>query len=145
MRALIQRVTQAQVAVEKKVVGDIKSGLLVLLGIEKKDSFKSAEALAHRVLHYRVFNDANQHMNLNIQQVHGHLLVVSQFTLAANTQKGLRPSFSEACPPEQAEILVSHFIKQTAALVPTQSGIFGADMQISLVNDGPVTFILEAQ
>lgn len=142
MHALIQRVTEAKVSVNGNTIGAIEHGLLVLLGIQADDTLQTADKLVHKVTHYRVFADENGQMNLNVQQVQGSLLVVSQFTLAANTKKGLRPSFSEACPPEQAQPLVDYFIQQAASIVPTQTGSFGDNMQVSLVNDGPVTFML---
>jgi len=144
MRALIQRVSEARVDVAGETVGAIDRGLLVLLGVEKGDTREQVEKLVHKVLHYRVFADEQGKMNCNVQQVGGSLLVVSQFTLAADTQKGLRPSFSSAAAPELAEALYEHFL---AALLREQArvetGIFAADMQVHLVNDGPVTFLLE--
>lgn len=142
MHALIQRVTQASVTVEQQIIGSIDTGLLVLLGIQSQDTKSDAQKLAHKVLHYRVFSDENDHMNLNVQQASGKLLVVSQFTLAANTKKGLRPSFSEACAPEQAQPLVEYFVECTRQAISTETGQFGANMQVHLTNDGPVTFLL---
>jgi D-aminoacyl-tRNA deacylase len=142
MQALIQRVSQAKVEVESQVVGQIEQGLLVLLGVEPNDDAKCVEKIAHKLINYRVFNDAKGHMNLSVKDVSGSLLVVSQFTLAANTKKGLRPSFSEACPPEKAQGLYEALIEQLKQQIPIQTGRFGADMQVSLTNDGPVTFLL---
>lgn len=143
MIALIQRVKQAKVEVENQIVGEIGTGLLVLLGVEKDDDQAKADKLLEKVLHYRIFSDENGKMNLNVQQAGGSLLVVSQFTLAADTQKGLRPSFSRGATPADAERLYNYFHQQAAQRIPTQTGRFAADMQVSLQNDGPVTFWLQ--
>ena len=144
MIALIQRVAHARVEVAGETVGQIGSGLLVLLGVQRDDDEAKAEKLLHKVSHYRVFSDAEGKMNLNVQQAGGSLLVVSQFTLAAETDKGLRPSFSNGGAPALAERLYDHFVARSVASgIPTQSGRFAADMQVSLLNDGPVTFWLE--
>lgn len=143
MIALIQRVKWAKVEVEQQVVGEITQGLLVLLGVEQDDDQAKADKLLEKVLNYRVFADENGKMNLNVQQAGGSLLVVSQFTLAADTQKGLRPSFSKGASPQQAEALYDYFHQQSATKIPTQTGQFAADMQVSLQNDGPVTFWLK--
>ncbi|WP_158772443.1 D-aminoacyl-tRNA deacylase [Cobetia sp. L2A1] len=149
MRALIQRVTQAEVMVENENIGAIDSGLLVLVGIEKGDDEARADKLLHKLLHYRVFADEADKMNLNVQQAGGSLLLVSQFTLAADTGSGMRPSFSSAAPPAEGERLFTYLIEQArlrgAVLgVGIETGRFGANMQISLLNDGPVTFLLES-
>ena len=144
MRGLIQRVRHAQVEVGGKVVGAIDRGLLLLLGVEARDDCASADKLLHKVLHYRVFGDDQGRMNLNVQQAGGGLLVVSQFTLVADTARGLRPSFSRGASPQQAEELYDYFVERARAqLSPVASGVFAADMQVSLLNDGPVTFLLE--
>lgn len=143
MIALIQRVKWAKVEVEQQIVGEIAHGLLVLLGVEQQDERHSADKLLEKVLNYRVFADENGKMNLNVQQAGGSLLVVSQFTLAADTQKGLRPSFSRGAAPAQAVELYDYFAAQAAQRIPTQTGQFAADMQVSLQNDGPVTFWLQ--
>ncbi|MGX2986727.1 D-aminoacyl-tRNA deacylase [Ursidibacter sp. B-7004-1] len=143
MIALIQRVKWAKVEVEQQVVGEIATGLLVLLGVEQQDDQTSADRLLEKVLNYRVFADENGKMNLNVQQAQGSLLVVSQFTLAADTQKGLRPSFSRGASPKQAEALYDYFADQAKQRITTQTGKFAADMQVSLQNDGPVTFWLQ--
>lgn len=142
MRALIQRVSEARVQVEGELVGEIGPGLLLLLGVEKSDTAAQVERLLNKVLNYRVFGDDRGHMNLSLLDVGGELLVVSQFTLAAETNKGLRPSFSSAAAPQDAEALYELFVKEAAQSVGVQTGRFGADMQVSLVNDGPVTFML---
>ncbi|MGV6987866.1 D-aminoacyl-tRNA deacylase [Testudinibacter sp. P80/BLE/0925] len=143
MIALIQRVTRAAVTVENQTVGEIGHGLLVLLGVEKEDDQAKADKLLEKVLAYRVFADDNGKMNLNVKQVNGSVLVVSQFTLAADTHKGLRPSFSNGAAPQSAEQLYAYFSEQCRAQIRTATGIFAADMQVSLTNDGPVTFWLQ--
>lgn len=144
MIALLQRVSEASVSVDNKVVGEIEQGLLVLLAIEPDDNQVKAKRLAEKVAGYRIFEDENGKMNLNVKQINGDILVVSQFTLAANTSKGLRPSFTSAAPPKLSEELYQYFCQQLRLLdfaVPT--GIFGADMQVRLLNDGPVTINLQ--
>lgn len=144
MIALIQRVSEASVKVDGDVVGSIDTGLLVLLGVEKSDDEAKTKRMLERVTSYRVFEDDAGKMNLNVQDVGGSLLVVSQFTLPADTKKGTRAGFSRGAPPEQAKALYEKFVALSAQQLPTQSGIFAADMKVSLVNDGPVTFWLEA-
>lgn len=144
MKGLIQRVSQARVEVDHRVVGEIGRGLVLLLGVEKQDDATVGLRLLDRVLQYRVFPDEQSHMNLSLLDVDGALLVVSQFTLAADTRKGRRPSFSAAAPPELAEALYDEFIAAAVQRCRTESGEFGADMQVHLVNDGPVTFLLES-
>ncbi|BBU97950.1 MULTISPECIES: D-aminoacyl-tRNA deacylase [Providencia] len=144
MIALIQRVTHASVAVDQKIVGQINAGLLVLLGVEKDDDEQKAKRLCEKVLGYRIFSDEQGKMNLNVQQAGGSLLVVSQFTLAADTKKGMRPSFSGGAEPERADALYQYFVEQSRQQgVETQTGEFAADMQVNLTNDGPVTFWLQ--
>lgn len=143
MIALIQRVHHASVSINNTVVGEINTGLLIFLGVEKKDNEQSATQLCQRILTYRVFGDHDGKMNLNIQQIGGSLLVVSQFTLVADTKKGTRPSFSNGALPTEANRLYDYFVTQCKNKgVPTETGQFAADMQVSLVNDGPVTFLL---
>lgn len=143
MIALIQRVICADVVVEGQTVGAIGHGLLVLLGVEKDDTPEKADRLCERVLGYRIFSDEQGKMNLNVQQAGGSVLVVSQFTLVADTQKGMRPSFSRGATPQDAERLYDYFSQRCRFRVPTENGVFAADMQVSLVNDGPVTFSLQ--
>lgn len=144
MIALIQRVSRASVTVDGEIVGEIAAGLLVLLGVEQGDNQRKAERLCERVLGYRIFSDDNGKMNLNVQQAGGSALVVSQFTLAADTQKGMRPSFSRGAEPGEAERLYRYFIDQCRERgTPTASGRFAADMKVALENDGPVTFWLQ--
>lgn len=144
MKALLQRVRHASVVVENSVVGEIGQGLLVLLGLEKHDTAEQVEKMIQRLLDYRVFADAAGKMNCSLTDIGGGLLLVSQFTLAADTRKGRRPGFSTAAPPTQAEPLFDHavaFARERHGVVA--AGVFGADMQVSLQNDGPVTFLLE--
>ena len=146
MIALIQRVSQANVSVAGEVIASIGRGLLVLVGVARGDSEREAEKLAERVLRYRVFADAEGRMNLSVRDVAGAVLLVPQFTLAADTSGGLRPSFSTAAPTEVGAALFAHLVTQVRASgVPSACGRFGADMQVSLTNDGPVTFWLEAE
>jgi D-tyrosyl-tRNA(Tyr) deacylase len=143
MIALIQRVSSASVTVNGDVIGEIKQGLLVFLAIQPEDTQVKAKRLAERVAGYRVFNDENGKMNLNVKQIGGDVLVVSQFTLAADTTSGMRPSFTSAAKPEFSNDLYEYFCQQLrnqGFAVPT--GEFAADMQVQLLNDGPVTFTL---
>ncbi|TYP64406.1 D-aminoacyl-tRNA deacylase [Stutzerimonas stutzeri] len=145
MKALIQRVRQARVEVADEVVGSIDQGLLVLVGVEREDDRARADKLLHKLLRYRVFSDENGKMNRSLSDVSGGLLLVSQFTLAADTGSGLRPSFSTAAPPALGEELYDYLVAQARLQhAKVACGRFGADMQVYLQNDGPVTFLLEA-
>lgn len=143
MIGLIQRVGEASVTVDGEVTGAIGPGLLVLLGVEQGDDEAKARRLADKVLGYRIFEDEQGKMNLNVQQAGGSVLVVSQFTLAADTQKGLRPSFSRGAAPDDAQALYRYFTDYCRGQLPTEEGRFAADMKVALVNDGPVTFWLQ--
>ncbi|MEN2395330.1 D-aminoacyl-tRNA deacylase [Pseudomonas halotolerans] len=144
MKGLLQRVRGARVEVAGEVVGAVDQGLLVLVAIEPDDTQASADKLLHKLLNYRVFSDTEGKMNLSLMDVGGGLLLVSQFTLAADTQSGLRPSFSSAAPPALGETLFNYLVRQAKQVHGTvASGRFGADMQVHLVNDGPVTFLLQ--
>ena len=153
MIALLQRVTSASVTVDKKVIARINQGLLVLLGVEKKDAADDIERLAEKILKYRVFADADERMNLSVLDIQGSVLMVPQFTLAADTQKGLRPSFSSAADPEKGLAMFDQLIdimrlkgESLQTDLPAdwlQTGRFGADIAVELVNDGPVTFTLK--
>ena len=144
MKAVIQRVTNARVAVGGRTVGQIGRGLLVLLGVEKGDDERDAEWLAEKVVNLRIFEDDAGKMNLALGDVGGAILAVSQFTLAGNCAKGRRPSFDSAAPPAEANRLYEYFVTRIRTMgVPVETGIFQATMEVSLVNDGPVTFILE--
>jgi len=144
MIGLIQRVSEAEVAVDGKVVGQIGGGLLVLVGVEKGDDETGAQRLLERLLSYRVFPDADGKMNLSLADTGGGLLLVPQFTLAADTRKGTRPSFSSAAPPEQGRTLFEYFVAAAHERhAKVETGIFGANMKVGLINDGPVTFWLQ--
>ena len=144
MRGLIQRVSVASVIVEDEIVGAIDGGILLFLGVQKGDDKVQADKLLHKLLNYRIFSDVDRKMNLNVQQVEGGILVISQFTLAADTQKGLRPGFSNAGEPAIAEGLYNYFVEQLRLQYSNvATGTFAADMKVSLTNDGPVTFLLE--
>ncbi|WP_258808065.1 D-aminoacyl-tRNA deacylase [Pseudidiomarina sp. CB1] len=146
MKALLQRVTQAKVEVAGQTVGAIDSGLLIFLGITPNDNEAIARKLAHRAAGYRLFSDAQDKMNLSLSDIEGSALVVSQFTLAADTNSGRRPSFSSAAPPTQAEPLYQAFVTELQRLkINVATGEFGADMQVTLTNDGPVTFLLDTE
>ncbi|MEE9351655.1 MAG: D-aminoacyl-tRNA deacylase [Thiotrichaceae bacterium] len=143
MIGLIQRVTSASVTVDKECVGKISNGILLLLGVEKGDNAEITKRLVNRVINYRIFEDATGRMNLSLLATKGELLVVPQFTLPADTKKGTRPSFTPAAPPELGETLYQQFITDARQQVdPVQTGVFGADMQVTLVNNGPATFWL---
>lgn len=144
MRGLIQRVRRAQVTVDGQVIGAIEAGILLLLAVQQGDDQAKADKLLHKLLNYRIFADENGKMNRSLLDNQGGLLVVSQFTLAADTAKGLRPSFSSAAVPAVAEQLYDYFVAQARAQHSfVATGRFAADMQVELVNDGPVTFLLE--
>lgn len=144
MICLIQRVSSANVVVSDKPVANIDQGILALIGIQAEDDEKSLEHGLERMLNYRIFSDENDRMNLSLVDVNGGLLLVPQFTLAANTKKGRRPGFTSAAPPQQSRQLFKHLVdiaRDRYDIVET--GVFGADMQVNLCNDGPVTFILD--
>jgi D-tyrosyl-tRNA(Tyr) deacylase len=144
MRAVLQRVSRAKVTVGSEITGAIEQGWLVLLGIAVADSLADVSWLAEKVAHLRAFADAEGKMNLSVQDVNGSVLVVSQFTLYGDCQKGRRPGFAHAAPPTLAEPLYEQFVLALRALgVPVQTGRFGASMAVELVNDGPVTFVIE--
>lgn len=144
MKALIQRVTQAGVSIDGKTVGEISTGILALVGVEADDTTDKADKLLYKLLNYRIFSDENQKMNKSLIDVNGGLLLVSQFTLVANTKSGLRPSFSSAANPLLGEQLFTYLLNQAKhQYEKVATGQFGANMQIQLLNDGPVTFLLE--
>jgi len=143
--ALLQRVRWARVEVDGRTVGAIDAGLLVFVGVERDDGRDQADRMLERLLGYRVFADADGKMNLSVRDVDGGLLLVSQFTLAADTRKGMRPSFTPAAPPDHGEEVYDYLVQQATAWHPhVQSGRFGAHMDVSLLNEGPVTFLLRA-
>lgn len=144
MKLVIQKVSNAKVEVKKNVVGEIEEGFLVLVGVGKGDTKEQADFLAEKLCNLRVFNDENKKMNLSIKDINGELLIVSQFTLYADCKKGNRPSFVKAEEPKIANELYEYFINECKKYVKkVENGIFGANMQVSLLNDGPVTIILE--
>ena len=147
MRVVVQRVKKAAVEIQGQVVGDIQNGLLVLLGIEHEDGQDDAKYLIQKLTQLRIFSDTDGKMNLSIQDVGGQFLVVSQFTLHAATRKGNRPSYIRAARPEQAIPLYEYFVEELQKTTSStiQTGLFGADMQVSLVNDGPVTIIMDSK
>ena len=146
MKAVIQRVSSASVSVDNTQISSINNGFLILLGVQQGDDEKDLEYLVNKTARMRIFKDDKQHMNLSIQDVNGEALVVSQFTLCADTRRGRRPSFIHAAPPEMAEQMYQQFCEQLrTAGVPVQTGRFGAMMDVSLINDGPVTIILDSR
>ena len=144
MKALIQRVSSSSVEVEGRIVGKIKKGILVFIGIEKQDELKHADKMINKILSYRVFSDTEGKMNLSVSDINGGVLLVSQFTLAAETNNGRRASFSTAKPPLEAENIYNYMVERAKGFSSNiESGIFAADMKVALVNDGPVTFLLK--
>jgi D-tyrosyl-tRNA(Tyr) deacylase len=145
LKAVIQRVGEAEVTVDGETVGRIGRGMVVLLGVEKGDGERDAQWLAEKITNLRIFEDRDGKMNLSLLETGGEILAVSQFTLAGNCAKGRRPSFDSAAPPEEAKPLYEYFVERLRGLgTKVETGIFQAMMQVSLVNDGPVTFILES-
>lgn len=146
LKALLQRVSRASVDVDEVCVGEIGKGLLVFLGIEKGDAVDQADSLARKVAEYRVFEDSEGKMNCSLEEVQGQILVISQFTLCADTKKGRRPSFDPAAPPRQAEPLYLRFVENLRARgLKVATGRFGASMRVNLCNEGPVTFLMEQE
>ena len=147
MRVVLQRVSQASVTIEKQIKSEIGFGLLILLGIETSDQNEDINYLCNKIISIRIFNDEAQKMNLSIKDIQGDILLISQFTLFAQCQKGNRPSYSRAARPEMAVILYEQFIKTLSLLLnkTIYTGEFGADMKVNLLNDGPVTIILDSQ
>jgi D-tyrosyl-tRNA(Tyr) deacylase len=144
VKILIQRVSSAKVEVDGQTTGKINQGLLVFIGIEKFDEQAEVDKIIKRLLSYRIFYDDDGKMNLSVKDISGGILLVSQFTLVADTNSGTRPGFSTAKAPQEAKQLYDYFVSQTQSIhTNVASGIFGADMQVSLTNDGPVTFLLE--
>lgn len=147
MKIVLQRVTEAQVKVDEKIVGAIKEGLLLLVGIDEEDETTDADWLVKKVIDLRVFSDSEGKMNLSVKDISGEILCISQFTLLADYKKGNRPSYIKAAKPEVAIPLFDYFKKEikTASGLNVESGIFGADMKVSLLNDGPVTIVLDSK
>lgn len=146
MISIIQRVSQAKVTVDGIDIGVINQGIMALLAVERNDTEQQADRLLERILNYRIFADDNDKMNLSLRDINGGLLIVPQFTLAADTEKGNRPSFGPSAPPEQGLVLFNYVQQQALKIYPCcQFGQFGADMQVALINDGPITFTLRCQ
>lgn len=147
MRILIQRVSEANIKIEQQIVGEIKQGSVVLIGIEHEDSKEDADWLIQKLIGLRIFNDENQKMNLTIHDVNGSFLIVSQFTLHASTKKGNRPSYIKAARPETAIPLYDYFVSELKikSSLRVETGVFGSDMKVSLINDGPVTIWMDSK
>ena len=144
MKALIQRVKESSVKVNGKITGEINKGILTFLGVEKGDTVEQVEKLAKKIANLRIFPDENDKMNRSVLDIGGEMLIVSQFTLCGDCKKGTRPSFDKSAPPEIAKELYEKFIEETKKYgIKTQTGVFGAMMEVALINDGPVTFWLE--
>jgi D-tyrosyl-tRNA(Tyr) deacylase len=145
MKAVIQRVSEASVRVDGKIVGEINKGLMLLIGIDDADEKTDADWLVQKILNLRIFGDADEKLNLSVQDIAGGILCISQFTLIADYKKGNRPSFIKAAKPDKAIPLFEYFKEQIAQSgLQTESGIFGADMKVSLINDGPVTIVMDS-
>ena len=146
MRAVVQRVTSSSVSVDGKIIGEIGLGFNVLIGISKDDTLEDLKYIKDKVINLRVFQDENDKMNLSLKDVNGELLIVSQFTLYANCKEGNRPSFVEAAKPDVAIPLYEYFVSECKKIIPVvETGIFGADMKVDLLNDGPVTIIMDSK
>jgi len=145
MRAVIQRVTEARVTVADEVVGEIGAGLLVLLGVARDDSAADAQYLVDKITNLRIFDDNEGKMNRSLLDVHGSMLVVSQFTLYGDVRRGRRPSYSDAAEPDKANELYQEFVKRVSLVIHVETGVFQAMMKVSLVNDGPVTILLDSR
>lgn len=145
MIAVIQRVSSSSVKVDKEIVGQIGNGLNILLGVKKADTSSEVKKLVNKIVNLRIFQDENQKMNLSLLDIKGEALIISQFTLAGNVKKGRRPSFDSSESPQLAKVLYEEFVQEIKALgVHTQTGEFGAYMDVSIQNDGPVTFIIDS-
>ena len=145
MRFLVQRVSKAKVIVDNEIVGKIEKGFMTLIGIKQGDTKNEADKLIKKMLKLRIFEDENGKMNLNIKQVDGKILAVSQFTLYGDTKKGNRPSFINAAKPEEAEKLYEYIVNELSKEINVEKGVFGAHMDVDFVNDGPVTILLEEE
>ena len=145
MKAVVQRVLESSVEVNGKVVGEIGKGLNILVGIEKGDTEEEIQKAVNKIVNLRIFEDEKGKMNLSVKDINGEVLVISQFTLAGSIKKGRRPSFENAESPDRAKKLYEYFVEEISKEVPTQTGIFAADMKVYILNDGPVTFIVDSK
>ena len=143
MKIVIQRVKEASVSIDEKVVGAIKEGLMLLVGVGPEDTTEDLAYSVRKIVNMRIFSDQDGKMNLSIQDIKGSILSISQFTLFADTKKGNRPAFTQAAKPELARDMYAKFNQELSQFIPVKTGLFGADMQVSLINDGPVTIILD--
>lgn len=145
MKIIIQRVSQASVSIDRVVKGSIQVGLLILVGVGPDDNQEDLDYAVRKIVNMRIFSDQDDKMNLSIQDIHGAILSISQFTLFANTKKGNRPAFTGAANPQMASQMYDDFNRQLAGFCPVETGVFGTDMQVSLINDGPVTITLDTK
>ncbi len=145
MKIIVQRVKQAQVSIEGQVYSQIKQGLLLLVGVGPEDQAEDIDYAVRKLVNMRIFSDAEGKMNLSVKDIEGEILSISQFTLFADTKKGNRPAFTAAAKPDMAEALYQDLNRELAKEVPVETGVFGADMQVELINDGPVTIILDTK
>jgi D-tyrosyl-tRNA(Tyr) deacylase len=145
MIAVVQRVIKSSVEVDGKVVGEIRKGVNILLGVAEEDSEEDVNKLVNKIVYLRIFEDENKKMNYSLLDINGEALIISQFTLLANLKKGRRPSFEYAAKPDKAKALYEKFVEEFSKYVKVQTGIFGADMKVYILNDGPVTFILDSK
>jgi len=145
MIAIVQRVIKSSVEVDGKVVGEIRKGVNILLGVAEEDTEEDVNKLVNKIVYLRMFEDENKKMNYSLLDINGEALIISQFTLLANLKKGRRPSFEYAAKPDKAKALYEKFVEEFSKYVKVQTGIFGADMKVYILNDGPVTFILDSK
>jgi D-tyrosyl-tRNA(Tyr) deacylase len=145
MIAVVQRVIKSSVEVDGKIVGEIKKGVNILLGVAGEDTEEDVNKLVNKIVNLRMFEDENKKMNYSLLDINGEALIISQFTLLANLKKGRRPSFEYAAKPDKAKALYEKFVEEFSKYVKVQTGIFGADMKVYILNDGPVTFILDSK